>query len=141
MSYNVRVVSANVGTGAALSIVEMSVWNYAKGGSWLATPGVLELTMGGSGTSGMLRYQSASGDERFTVAVGVHNYAPWVHIIPDVPTDETAVTLLPQYYNGGKYAGIPVVPTAEVQTSTGRKISAVMKNIEGNSYVLQLNIA
>ncbi|KAI1111983.1 hypothetical protein F5Y14DRAFT_423265 [Nemania sp. NC0429] len=81
----------------------------------------------------MLRLQKqADGDgdnnhEPFTVAVGVHNYRPWVHAPADVAPAETTVVLLPQYYAGGKHSGVAVVPACEVQNGAGRRLSAAFR--------------
>ncbi|PPQ81531.1 hypothetical protein CVT25_013327 [Psilocybe cyanescens] len=53
--------------------------------------------MGGSGTSGIVRFASDSG-ENFAVVLGVHNYARWCDIVTDIPTTQTATTLQPIYY-------------------------------------------
>lgn len=96
--------------------------------------------MGGSGTSGMLRFQTDNGGEPFTVVMGVHNWKPWVHILPDVLPNETTVVLLPQYYAGGKHSGVPIVPTCSVLNSAQRNLSAAIRDAEGRDYTLDLTI-
>ncbi|RWA08697.1 hypothetical protein EKO27_g6400 [Xylaria grammica] len=140
MSYTVRVRVRHAKADAYFHIAEMAVWHYANGGSWFNSDGVLKLTMGGSGTSGMLRYQNDAGEEPFTVVMGVHNYKPWVHIIPDVPRNETCVVLLPQYYAGGKYSGVPIVPTCTVNNSAQRSLTATFDGTEGHDYKLDIFI-
>ncbi|KAI1157552.1 fruit body lectin [Nemania serpens] len=140
MSYTVRVRIRHNSTDAYFRTAEMAVWHYANGGSWADSDGQLTLTMGGSGTSGMLRLQTNNDGEPFTVAIGVHNYAPWVHVLPDVARNETTVVLLPQYYAGGKYSGVPVVPACEVRNSAGRKLAAAFRNTEGQTYTLDIVI-
>ncbi|KAJ8126000.1 hypothetical protein O1611_g7638 [Lasiodiplodia mahajangana] len=110
------------------------------GGAWADSDGVLTLTMGGSGTSGMLRFQSENGEERFTVAIGVHNWNPWVHILPDVATNETTIVLLPEYYAGGKHSGIPIVPKCSAQSSASRNFSAEFTRTEGKRYSMEIVI-
>ncbi|KAI1820721.1 fruit body lectin [Xylaria intraflava] len=139
MSYSVRVHIRQNSTDAYFQIAEQAVWHYANGGAWTYGDGVLRLTMGGSGTSGMLRLQT-DGDERFAVVIGVHNYRPWVHVLPDVARDETAVVLLPQYYSGGKHSGVPVVPACEVVNSARRRLSAAFTRTEGRDYSLDIVI-
>jgi hypothetical protein len=97
-------------------------WHYANGATW-ATPVVQQnafgyvyspqpwnvsnnvpevkyvLTMGGSGTSGCLRFERKSG-KPFLVAVGVHNYKRWCHIVTDLSKSDTTHTILPTYYGG-----------------------------------------
>ncbi|KAI0182614.1 fruit body lectin [Xylaria flabelliformis] len=140
MSYTVRVRVRHNKTDAYFHIAEMAVWHYANGGSWANSDGVLKLTMGGSGTSGMLRFQTDNGAEPFTVVMGVHNWKPWVHILPDVLPNETTVVLLPQYYAGGKHSGVPIVPTCNALNSAQRNLSAAFRDAEGRDYTLDLII-
>ncbi|KAB8067575.1 fungal fruit body lectin [Aspergillus leporis] len=56
--------------------------------------------MGGSGTSGILRFKSSCG-ETFTVALGIHNYNVWCDAQVNLRDDETAVKMHPEYYNRG----------------------------------------
>ncbi|KAI1197739.1 fruit body lectin [Nemania serpens] len=140
MSYTVRVRIRHNTTDAYFRPAEMAVWHYANGGSWTDSDAVLTLTMGGSGTSGMLRLQADDGREPFTVVIGVHNYAPWVHVLPDVLPSETTVVLLPQYYAGGKHSGVPIVPACEVQNSAGRKLAAAFRSTEGQTFSLDIVI-
>ncbi|KAI1184854.1 fruit body lectin [Nemania serpens] len=146
MSYTVRVRIRHNSTDAYFRTAEMAVWHYANGGSWTDSDGVLTLTMGGSGTSGMLRLQTHDENnggrrEAFTVVIGVHNYAPWTHVLPDVAPSETTVLLLPQYYAGGKHSGVPVAPSCEVRNAAGRRLSAAFRdNAEGRKYSLDIVI-
>lgn len=54
-------------------VVEKTVWKYANGGSWTALNDQHVLKMGGSGTSGTIRFQTDK-DGYFVFAMGVHNY-------------------------------------------------------------------
>ncbi|KAI0869976.1 fruit body lectin [Hypoxylon argillaceum] len=137
MSYTVRVRVRHSRADVYFRIAEMAVY---YDGAWADSDSVLKLTMGGSGTSGMLRFQSEDGDERFAVAIGVHNYKPWVHILPDLATSETTIVLLPQYYAGGKHSGIPIVPKCNVQSSGPRDFSAEFTRNEGNRYSMEIVI-
>ncbi|KAL2828555.1 fungal fruit body lectin [Aspergillus pseudoustus] len=105
MSYTITVIVVNT-TSTALSIVEKASWHYGGGGTWSEHDGGSQhtLTMGSSGTSGSLRFQSANG-EFFNVVVGVHNYAPWGDVQVDLVGHDTAVKLLPEYYSGGRLSG------------------------------------
>lgn len=82
-------------------VVEKTVYHNARGGGWTdcvdESVGEQTLTMGGSGTSGMLRFKNPKGDQ-FLVALGVHNYKRWCDIVTDVPLDQTAVDVHPSYY-------------------------------------------
>ncbi|OBZ77384.1 Boletus edulis lectin [Grifola frondosa] len=66
-------VNINQYCGDRFHVVEKTVWHYANGGRWSECNGQLTLTMGGSGTSGTLRFKNPCGDY-FVVALGVHNY-------------------------------------------------------------------
>lgn len=88
-------------TNESLRVVERTCWYYANGATW-TDDNVLE--MGGSGTSGMLRIKTSSG-EIFSVIVGFHNNDPWCDAQVNLEDDDTAVKLHPEYYNGGSLSG------------------------------------
>jgi hypothetical protein len=100
MSYSITVIVVNA-TENSLNIVEKAAWHYGGGGIWSEHDGQHTLTMGSSGTSGALRFQSPNG-ELLNVVVGVHNYHPWGDAQVDLVGHDTAVKLLPEYYNGGR---------------------------------------
>ncbi|KAK6071019.1 L-lactate dehydrogenase (FMN-dependent dehydrogenase) [Seiridium cupressi] len=79
---------------------QKAVWHYTDGGVWTEEDGTHKLTMGGSGTSGLLRFKTEQGKEAFFVAMGVHNYKPWIDIITGLANDVTGVRALSEYYNG-----------------------------------------
>ncbi|RDW74633.1 uncharacterized protein DSM5745_07295 [Aspergillus mulundensis] len=99
-------------TPETLTIVEKTIWHYANGGIWtehdpdltLNPHQGLFLTMNGSGTSGMLRVRSSSG-EFFTVVVGYHNYEFWCDAQVDLEDGDTAMKVHPEYYGSGRLAG------------------------------------
>ncbi|KAM5349657.1 hypothetical protein ACJ41O_006162 [Fusarium nematophilum] len=99
MSYSIKTRVYQTNTNAYFRIVEKGVWHYANGGTWADHDGLLTLTMGGSGTSGMLRFMTEEGREAFYIALGVHNYKPWVDIVTGLGNDITCVKALPEYYN------------------------------------------
>lgn len=99
MSYTIKVRVYQTNENAYFRIVEKGVWHYANGGTWNDENGALLLTMGGSGTSGILRFMTEQGKEAFFVAMGVHNYKPWVDTITGLADDVTGVKALPEYYN------------------------------------------
>lgn len=98
MSYKITVRVYQTNPNAFFHSVENSVWNYANGGTWSEVDGQQVLTMGGSGTSGTLRFVSDSG-ENFIVAMGVHNYKRWGDIVTNLQNDQTGVIINPQYYS------------------------------------------
>ena len=70
MSYTIQLRIFQSPAHGFFSVVEETNWNFANGGTWFNTDGVLTPTMGGSGTSGVLRFKSDTTGELFTVAVG-----------------------------------------------------------------------
>ncbi|KAF8900130.1 lectin [Gymnopilus junonius] len=100
MSYSIALQLYQTNTNAYFHPVEQTVWNFANGGTWSRTDEVRTLTMGGSGTSGTMRFVSDTG-ENFLVAVGVHNFARWCDIVTN---DQTGTVINPQYYGGGRDA-------------------------------------
>ncbi|KAL5366432.1 fungal fruit body lectin-domain-containing protein [Aspergillus floccosus] len=100
MTYKLGIKIVN-NTDDALRVIERTCWHYANGATW-TEDNVLE--MGGNGTSGMLRIKASPGDT-FSVIVGFHNYNPWCDAQVDLQTDDTAVKLHPEYYNGGRLSG------------------------------------
>jgi hypothetical protein len=141
MSYTIRLHFQPANINSTFGVTDRAVWHYANGGTWTDNgEGVFILTMGGSGTSGMLRLQQQDGSEPFTVVVGVHNYEPWCHILPDVG-NETAAALIAQYYRPGQYSGIPVVPTWKVQNQAHRDLSVVVRKSEDRTYDAYLSLS
>ncbi|KAF8522797.1 Cytolysin/lectin [Gautieria morchelliformis] len=82
----------------------MTYTHYANGGTWSESNGMLVLTMGGSGTSGTLRFVADTG-EIFLIVLGLHNYAPWCNVVPDLAAMEPAEAVNAEYYAGGKRSG------------------------------------
>ncbi|KAG1865908.1 Cytolysin/lectin [Suillus subalutaceus] len=73
MSYTISVRTVDATSfNPGFTLVEKTVWHYANGGTWTNTGSIQTLAMGGSGTSGTLRFRSDFGEE-FLVAMGVHN--------------------------------------------------------------------
>ncbi|CAM1505799.1 Fc.00g114360.m01.CDS01 [Cosmosporella sp. VM-42] len=99
MSYTIKVRVYQTNANAFFRIVEKGVWHYANGGTWTDQDGLLTLTMGGSGTSGMLRFMTEQGKEAFIIAMGEHNYKPWLDIVTGLADEVTCVKALPEYYN------------------------------------------
>lgn len=93
MTYTITVRVYQSNPNAFFEIVEKTVWNYANGGTWTVKDDRQVLTMGGSGTSGILRF--VSGEERFIVALGVHNYKRWVDVSTGLAPNQTATNAHP----------------------------------------------
>ncbi|KAF9226153.1 lectin, partial [Gyrodon lividus] len=104
---NLRVFQQTPARGL-FNIVEKNVWNYANAGTWTEANGVHTLDMGGSGTSGTLRF--VSGNERFIITVGVHNFERWCDIVPNLAAGDTGGVIIAEYYNAG-----PRAPRREAQ--------------------------
>ncbi|KAF8452858.1 lectin [Boletus edulis BED1] len=134
MSYSItlRVYQRNPGRGF-FSIVEKTVFHFANGGTWSEANGAETLTMGGSGTSGVLRFKSDK--ELITVAVGVHNYKRWCDVVTGLKPDETALVINPQYYNNGPRAYVREKQLAEysVTSVAGTKVEVKYTVAEGNN--------
>ncbi|KIJ57105.1 hypothetical protein M422DRAFT_238675 [Sphaerobolus stellatus SS14] len=73
MSYTITIRVYQTNPNAFFHNVEKTVWKYANGGTWGESNGEYVLTMGGSGTSGSVRFVSDTG-ENFVATFGVHNY-------------------------------------------------------------------
>ena len=140
MSYNIklRVYQRNPGRGF-FHIVEQTVWHYANGGTWSEANGVLTLTQGGSGTSGVIRFLSDKG-ERITIAVGVHNYKRWCDVVTGLKPDETALVINGEYYNEGKRAYVREKQEVEhnATSPSGTKVEVIYTVTEGNN--LEANV-
>ncbi|KAH9953090.1 fungal fruit body lectin [Russula dissimulans] len=67
-------------------------------GTWSEVNGAYVLTMGGSGTSGSLRFVSDT-EENFILTLGIHNYRRWGDIVTDLTPEQTAKVINAQYYN------------------------------------------
>ncbi|KAF4612357.1 hypothetical protein D9613_003895 [Agrocybe pediades] len=118
MSYSIALRTYQTNTTAFFHPVEQTVWHFANGGTWSDTDGTKTLTMGGSGTSGGIRFLSNT-NEQFIVFVGVHNYVRWCDIAVD-PVGNTATTLNPVYYQKG-------TPQTAARERQGAKCTATNK--------------
>ena len=142
MSYSIalRVFQTNPARGF-FHVVEKTVWHYANGGTWSEADGVLTLTMGGSGTSGVLRFKSDKG-ELITVAVGVHNYKRWCDVVTGLKTNETALVINGQYYsNGGRdYQREKQLAEYSVTSAAGTKFEVKYTVADGNNLAANIII-
>ncbi|KAM3498524.1 hypothetical protein MY10362_008163 [Beauveria mimosiformis] len=144
MSYTVQLRVFQSDTKTFFYQVEQGVWKYANGGTWGYNQGGLRLTMGGSGTSGIVRFIAATGSEAFVVAVGVHNYKPWVDIVTNLSKDQTGVSILPEYYNDQDPARVKAREAQRdnysVKNSEGRNFCIDSKEIEPKLLLVNLQI-
>jgi hypothetical protein len=136
MSYSIKVSVVN-DTNDKLTLVEKTVWYYANGGTWADINNGYILSMAGSGTSGVLRFQSSNG-EQIALVTGVHNYKRWCDIavdIQDAGVDKsTAMFIHPTYYQPG-----PNATTREKQLSDVIKTTAKGKRVTVHFYVNEGN--
>ena len=98
----------------------------------------LQLTMGGSGTSGGLRLKSTAGDYVFIV-FGINAYQPWVDVVVDLTPGDTGVAVHPTYY-GGSRSGIEKKSAALTTDAKGRATLADVWPMEGNAYAAWVEI-
>ena len=133
MSYTITCRFYQCNTDAWFEMIEKTVWNYANGGSWTEVNDKQVLTMGGSGTSGLLRFKC--GDEYFIVALGVHNYKRWCDVSTGLPSSDTACYIHPNYYNGGAGAGVreKQLSNFEATSPQGWKIKVDFNVSEGSN--------
>jgi hypothetical protein len=83
---------------SASSLTVIDKTGYAND-SWTQISDGDKFVMPWSGNSGLLRFRSSNGEE-VGVAVGVHNYVRWCHIVTDFNFWESCYSRLAKYYNG-----------------------------------------
>ncbi|KAM0544359.1 hypothetical protein ACHAPJ_011895 [Fusarium lateritium] len=143
MSYQIKVRVYQTNNNAYFHIVEKGCWHYANGAQWTEENGILTLQMGGSGTSGMLRFKTEQGKEAFFVALGVHNYKPWVDTVTGLADEVTCVKALPEYYGQASDRTRSRESQRTEQTILNidrRNISTKYKVHEGNNLELDIII-
>ncbi len=107
------------------------MWKYANGGTWAESYGEYVLQMGGSGTSGTLRFVGEN-NEKFIVALGVHNYKRWGDIVTNLTDEQTGVVINPQYYDGN----------AERARARERQLAEYsVKNVQGRNITINYTVA
>ncbi|KAJ7691004.1 lectin [Mycena rosella] len=134
MSYNITVRVFQTNPDMFFRLAEQTVWNFANGGSSDSVSGAYVLAMGGSGTSGSLRFVSSSG-ENFVATFGVHNYKRWCDIVTNLENDQTGMIINAEYY--GK---VPDRANYSVANAQGRKFAITFTAAEGNNLVANLII-
>ncbi|KAF7762188.1 hypothetical protein Agabi119p4_8781 [Agaricus bisporus var. burnettii] len=73
--------------------------------------------MGGSGTSGSLRFVSSDTDESFVATFGVHNYKRWCDIVTNLTNEQTALVINQEYY------GVPIRDQARENQLTSYNVA------------------
>ena len=68
---------------------------------WTIEKEMMRLSIGGSGTSGCITFQSKTSREKFAVTLGIHNYVPWAAVATNFG-DETLREIRDSYYGSGK---------------------------------------
>ena len=101
MTYTINVRIYQTNTNAFFKVVERSsnLGNGLGSSNWTEANDQHVLTMGVSGTSGMLRLLSNTG-EHVTIVLGVHNYVRWVDVVADGDSHLYGGSILQQYYSG-----------------------------------------
>jgi hypothetical protein len=143
MSYTINAKVYQSNQNAFFRIVEKTVWNFANGGTWDETDGSQLITMGGSGTSGSLRFLADTG-ENFIVTLGVHNYKRWGDIVTNLTNSETGVIINPQYYDD-KHPDREAqrekqLTTYSVKNNKGRNFSFKYTVTDGNNLKVDIFI-
>ncbi|KAI0341041.1 lectin [Trametopsis cervina] len=110
-------------------------------GVWDESFGQQVLTSSSSGNSGIIMFQDDNG-ERFTLVLGVHNYAPWTDTVTGVSPRDTAGVVIAQYYNNGPraWAREKTWISHTATSSTGTRCSVNFTNTEGHDLKAQLYI-
>ena len=140
MSYKITVRVFQTNPNAHFRVVEETIFNYANGGTWSRVNDELVLQMGGSGTSGTLRFQSDTNED-FIVALGIHNYKRWGDIVTNLSNSETGVIIHPQYYSAATKIGKrreSQLASYSVKNAKGRQFAINYIVAEGND--LKVNI-
>ncbi|TFK39509.1 lectin 3a [Crucibulum laeve] len=120
--------------------VEKTCWYYANGGTWTENEGRYVLTMGGSGTSGTLRFSNQDGDT-FIVATGIHNYKRWCDIVPNLASSNTGMEVHPTYYSGSRGEMLwKQLESIEKYDAKGRKLALAFTAFDGNELFATLTI-
>jgi len=123
------------------TVVEKTVWYYANGGSWSDNDSMHTLVMGGSGTSGALRFKNAAQEE-FLVVLGIHNYKRWCDIVTDLAPGDTCMKIQPDYYSGPR-DGMLWKQLDHIRKWTARGTAVDVKYVKqsGDSFVVHISIS
>ena len=144
MAYTMHLRINQTGTDF-FGVVEQTVF-YGNSGTWTNNNGELVLTMGGSGISGTLRFQSASGDI-VLFALGVHNYKRWCDIVTDLQPKDTGMYIHPTYYQDSGVEGSrnamlwKQLSKIEKTDAKGNSFSVNFFKEDGNNLWCEINLA
>ncbi|KAG2128030.1 lectin 2a [Suillus bovinus] len=124
------------------TLAEKNVWHN---GRWSNTDSIQTLTMGGSGTSGGLRFISGTGEE-FLVVLGIHNYKRWCYINTDLAPPATATNIHPEYYTDGNARNrLLWDQRSEIQETSARGTKVDVKYVheaaDSKSFVVHITIS
>ncbi|KAG2125559.1 lectin [Suillus cothurnatus] len=142
MTYTITVRTIDTtASDPGFTIVEKTVWHYANGGRWSNTGSIETLIMGGSGTSGALRFRNGAGEE-FLVTLGVHNYNVWCDAVTDLEPGDTGLKIHAQYYIAGPRKD-DWIQLAEVRKTSkqGTTVNVKFVTQEGNNLVVHITIS
>ncbi|KAG2109320.1 lectin 2b [Suillus discolor] len=146
MSYTIVVrVIDNTRNNSNFTLAEKTVWHYANGGRWTDTDSIQTLTMGGSGTSGGLRFMCGTGEE-FLVVLGIHNYKRWCDIDVNLAPGDTGMKIHPEYYTDGTPQNKLLwdqLSEIEKTSAKGTKVNVkyVQEAGDGKSFVVHITIS
>lgn len=139
MSYTITVRVFQTDPSAFFQIIEKTVFNFGGGGAWTEFNDQHVIRMGSSGTCGALRFESADRNERFIVALGVHNHASWCDIVTGLEPQDTGVAITPEWYDTKRsYVRDKQLKDYSVTSTTGRKFQVKYTVADKNE--MQANI-
>lgn len=130
-----------------LKVVENIIWDKSAshGGIWEQVPGGYKVVLNGISTSGMLRFETSSG-EYFAVAVGQHTHnlgiQPWFSTIVDLTNSDTLQALIPTFYKGGSRDNTNSWDSElySKTSSIGLKVSCELIKQEGATFWLSMKV-
>jgi hypothetical protein len=95
------------------------------------------LTMGGSGTSGSLRFRNPDTGELVFFVLGVHNSKSWCDIVTNLQGHDTAAVVNAQYYEGDNKDRYRMreaqTQQHSVKNNTGRNFTVLFDGGSGNN--------
>ncbi|KAI9460334.1 Cytolysin/lectin [Russula earlei] len=98
--------------------------------------------MSHSGKSATLLFEDGSSLERFSIAVGMHNYNPWCDIITDLPA-EVKLSILNKTYYESRSGRLWANSTREEKVSSrGTKVLLNISDLQWDgSYMVTITIS
>ncbi|KAG2055684.1 lectin [Suillus hirtellus] len=140
MSYTIVVrVIDNTHNNSNFTLAEKTVWHYANGGRWSDTDSIQTLTMGGSGTSGGLRFMRGTEED-------IHNYKRWCDIDTNLAPGDMGMKIHPEYYKDGSPQNKLLwdqLSEIEKTSAKGTKVNVkyVQEAADGKSFVVHITIS